>query len=457
VTSAAGHAARGRDAGRHEALAAGLAATVDRAADERVLVIGSLPPDGRDLELVVRTSAERRIADALTEAGLARRGLEWAKFSDSSVYAIELIPADRLGLRREELEALFAEAKPIGTSPNEFRHLARPAPHHLLLLQARRLIRDGKLAEKRRPRIAAALDEDPQARVVAAERAADWGLRRGLVLLERSVESNSPPTRWERIAALWELVRAAPTLRQRVELVRRSARAKLPRRARVVAISGLDGSGKSGQARALQETLTRLVVPAVVEWLPLGQNRALKRVRLLMRPLKASTSEAPVLAEGLPPYAFDSRAPDAARRLRQRSALATHLWATMIVLSNIVFHRRATFRQRFSGNVVIFDRYTCDSAVQLRFWYGEDRQFRFQRWLLRALSPRPFRAFFLEIPAEIALIRKGEYTLDELRIQESLYRDENAIVRAERIDGERPPAELCAAIAAAVWSSLPAP
>ena len=67
----------------------------------RVLVVGSLPPGGRDLALIVRPCEERAVAESMAAAGLARRGLQWASFFDCSAYLVELIPARRRSLPGE--------------------------------------------------------------------------------------------------------------------------------------------------------------------------------------------------------------------------------------------------------------------------------------------------------------------------------------------------------------------
>jgi len=437
--------ARGR-----EAVVSEVVEQIDGCLDAPVLVLGSFPPGGRDLELLVRPPELRALAAELTAQGLHRRGLEWALFFDCTVYAVEMVPAGRLCLPPAELVSLFEEAIPID-GPLRLTRLVRPAPHHVLLLLARRLVRDGALAPKRRPRIDRALGEDPEAWTLARERASQWGLRRALDLLYRVyAEEFSVPHR-RRWLAFGELLMASGDARSSAELLRRSLNVKLPHRNRIVAISGLDGAGKSFQAEALRETLERLVIPAVIEWMPLGHNQGLEILRLPKRLVhRDSTSTAlhPAMMEGSVP---DSRA----RRWRERSELLTQAWATIVVLANLVSHRRATFRYPWRGRIVIHDRYTCDSASQLHFWYGERRSYRFQKWLLRVLSPKPLCSFFLDVPPEVALIRKGEYTLAELRRQARLYREEYRRAGAHRLDAELPAATLCARIAAEVWVRIP--
>jgi thymidylate kinase len=422
--------------------------SIDAAVDAPVLVLGSSPPAGRDIELLVRPVELRAIAAHLGAEGFCRRGLEWARFFDCSVFAVELVPAERLCLPPSELQSLFDDARPI-EGPLSLTHLLLPAAHHALLLQARRLVRDGRFAPKRRPRIERALAEEPEAWTLATEKAVQWGLRRALDLFRRVYEDDVPVTRWRRWQAFAELLASAGGARSAADLFLRPLKVKLPSRNRIVAISGLDGSGKSFQAQALRETLERLVVPSVVEWMPFGQNPALHALRLPKKLLRSGESR-------VHPARLSSSLPDSrARRWRERSALLTHLWVTMVVLANVAAHRRATFRYPWRGLVVIHDRYTCDSAVQLHFWYGTQRSYRFQKWLLRALSPKPLCSFFLDIPPEVALMRKGEYPIAELLSQASLYRREYRSVGAHRLDAELPAAALCAEIAAEVWTRIP--
>ena len=118
---------------------------VDRAANGRVLVFGSLPPEGRDLDLLVRPAEESAIAAALNEAGFLNRDVQWVRFRGCEVDAVDLSPAASWALSNEEIAALFAEARPLdGTT-----HLAEPSAHHTLLILARKVSSGSELTEKR--------------------------------------------------------------------------------------------------------------------------------------------------------------------------------------------------------------------------------------------------------------------------------------------------------------------
>ena len=428
---------------------------VDRveAAGERVLVFGSLPPRGRDLDLLVRSASYGSVAAALRDGGFQQRGRHFARFDGCSVETVELVAAERWGLPDEELAALFAEARPL---PGLHR-LVAPAAHHQLLILARRFARDGRLDAKRRGRVAAAVAEDPDAWRRAGQRAAAWGATRAVAIAEAAYAGRGPaPTRSTRADALAEqLIRAGRGPRSAARL--RAWRTVLGsrRRGAVIAMSGLDGSGKTSQSVALCNALNRLGFEPVTEWTRLAANPSLDRIagpvkRLLVG--RSGQATGPPVASAM---LDSSRLAEPAKRIRQRSRVMTAAWATVVSVANGWGQRRATIRHLRAGRIVVCDRYTLDSAVHLRYRYGEAHRRRLQVRLIRLLSPTPLRSFYLDVSAETALARKSDhYNLEQLRRQLPLYRQEHRAHGARRLDGERPRAELCAEIAADVWARL---
>ena len=133
-----------------------LTETVDRFAGERVLVIGSLPPAGRDLDLLVRPAAEAAVARGLTELGFHAAGDRFVKFTGGRAAVAELQPAAKWDLPDAEVEQLFDGATPLAGAAS----LAVPAPHHVLLICARNLPdQPWGLKETQRTRVEAALGE----------------------------------------------------------------------------------------------------------------------------------------------------------------------------------------------------------------------------------------------------------------------------------------------------------
>ena len=75
--------------------------------------------------------------------------------------------------------------------------------------------------------------------------------------------------------------------------------------------------------------------------------------------------------------------------------------------------------------------------------------------LVRSLSPKALRSYYLAIAPERALARKSEqYGLAELTELVRLYEDEYPHTGAMRLDAERDQAELCAEIGSDVWRAL---
>jgi thymidylate kinase len=403
-------------------------ARIDRSLTTSVLVFGSVPPDARDLDLLVRAGDEAAVASALEGAGLVGRGSRFAAFGGCTAFGVELATVTSWKLPRGEADALFEQALPLAGA----RHVLRAAPAHALLILARRLAwSGGSLAEKVGPRIASVLAEDPNAWVAARERAAAWGLEDALRGLEDVHRGGD------------------------VHFRRRLAGVRRPRRPLVVALSGLDSAGKSSHAAALRDALGRLDVAAAVVWTPLGQNVTLE---LIGRPAKKLLSRlrfGPLrgLAERSASGSVFSN-PNIDESATGRRSAATATWATFVAVLNVLAQRRALARHALRSRVVIYDRHALDSVVRMRFLYGAAGNSRLQRRLIRWAAPRPQLAFYLDVSPETAHARKRDWTLEQLRAQARLYSDECDSFRVRRVDAERPREEVCADIAEEVWRAL---
>jgi thymidylate kinase len=425
--------------------------TIEAALSGRVIVFGSLPPAGRDLDLLARPVQERQIASALSAQGFARSGAQWVRLQGCSGKSVDLVPAANWALPARELSALFSEAQQLGG----LDHLVRPAPHHLLLILARRVVQGHRqLDDKLTTLIEQALHEDSGAWDRAADRASSWSASRSLSTLEHAYRTGMHITPVQRIPAMNE--RSAVPGPYPLIASLRSLRAAGSRRSGagtgVVALSGLDGSGKTSQAEALRDTLRDLGVDAVVVWAKLARNPSLD---LLARPMKSLFSRVPTIRSASGAGDRKQPARDIGKELRRASPGLTQLWSTVVAVANGLTQRRTTRYHLSRGRIVIRDRYTLDSIVRLRYRYGENRRFGFQAWLIKLISPKPLLAYFLDVPADVALTRKAEqYDLDQLRRQAELYRQEHTALGIKRLTGDRPKHELCELIAREVWEKL---
>jgi hypothetical protein len=85
-----------------------LVGLVDALASDRLVVFGSLPPEGRDLDLLVPAGARPGLEAGLAEAGFLARPPHWARFRDCTADAVELHDLDAWGLPPGERDDLFA-------------------------------------------------------------------------------------------------------------------------------------------------------------------------------------------------------------------------------------------------------------------------------------------------------------------------------------------------------------
>jgi thymidylate kinase len=415
---------------------AAIARRLDAAVADRVLVFGSPPPDGRDLDLLARDREEIALASTLAAEGFDQHGPHWARFQDCTVVAVDLLAAGDWGLPPGELSALFDEAMPL----EPHRNLVVPAPHHALLIAARRVSRSGVYGERLRKRVG---EIAPAAWKEAEQRAHAWDAAQSLAQLQVLHDSGTQPAAVARLRALGR--RGSAT--QSPGRAGRRALRRVARRPAIVTLSGLDGAGKSFQAAQLAGALERLGFDAAVVWpaatnVMFQANPALKRA--LRRVLAAlGRSERP--ATGSDP---------AQDPMPSQVAPIAHGLALVVAVVQAWSFRRGARRIARRVDVVVFDRYTLDSVVYLRHRWGHGRRLGLQSRLIEWLSRTPDLAFLLDVAPEVAYERKRDFPLDDLRERRALYRELHAKLGVTRLDGERPPDELCAVIARAAWRRI---
>jgi thymidylate kinase len=405
-----------------------VATIIDTTAARRVLVVGSLPPAGRDYDLFSREADRPAVAAALSAHGFEPIQHGWARSAPGGPEVVELMTPADWGLPDHEADALFAQALLLDGRARLFV----PAPAHQLLILARKLPRTpGLLEPKHRWRVQEALTREPDAWAKAEARAGDWGVERRLRRLQSRC-ARPPRARWP------------------PRYVRR------PRRGAVIALSGLDGAGKSTQAEVLCTSLTKLGYEAVVVWVPIGTSPSLRRfasgakrglARLPVGPLAHAdreTVERRLLSQ------TEDGGPTGGRGRR----LAASIWSTVITFANAASYRRSARGTRTGGRIVIFDRYVLDTVVDLRFSYAPEGRLLLQEALVRLLSPAPRCAFLLDASPETAHARKPDWSLAQTRVRASLYRREYGRLGVRRLDAERPADELAAQIAREVREAV---
>lgn len=372
---------------------------IDAAASGRVLVTGSLPPEGRDLDVCLTAAERDAVGVALLERGFVPRGHTWARFEPLELVDLELL----------DDESMLVRATPLPGCV----HVSRPDPADSLRLLAASFARDGQLTPSRRARAEAA----PEVWAAARSR----GGSSELTALSEALGSADP----------------APALTHRLR-----GRLGRMRDAGVVTLSGVDGSGKSTQAAHLRQTLTTAGFETVIEWNRLSHDRWLDAIAGPVKRLTGRVSSTATDRIVEPTGGSASGTPRGARGL----------WVVIVALANAVAHNRSVRRHLLAGRVVICDRYTLDSVVQLRSDYPPGLGNRLGVALVRALSPRPVASFYLAVPPEVATSRKAWEGSDGRLLRHARgYEAECARLGATRIDATQPADAVAAQIARETW------
>lgn len=216
------------------------------------------------------------------------------------------------------------------------------------------------------------------------------------------------------------------------------------RRSLVVALSGVDGAGKSTLAGRVVEELERAGVPASRVWTRPGMN--LQALGLLARVAKR------LLRRGDEPGVRAVARGEDADLPSRRGALGW-VWALAVTVAFLVDVRR---RHRRVRGVAVYDRHAADAWVTLGFVY-EGVDLRLQRWLVRRVLPAAAWTFYLDVPADVAVARKpgDSFGAHAVRRQLEGYTAWLAGARVRRLDGTRPAPSLAAEVLEVITRARP--
>jgi thymidylate kinase len=429
-----------------------LLAELDGCVRDRVLVFGSLPPAARDLDLLARPGEREALATQLGSLGFERKDDQWVRFRKAHTAVVDLAPVDAWHLPPEEVRALFGKALPL-PGLNAF---VRPAPAHALLILARKFVRarERSLNPKLRNRLESVAIEDPGVWEAAADRAGHWGAESALACLSAAYSDAAKISVFTQSRAVAEIMRASGRGPARAHFQAWASRFPRPRRSTLVTFSGLDGAGKSSQVGALERALHTVGCQVVPEWAPLGGTPSAMAIVAFGRPLLRRATGATEVDRS-PRLGIGHLEGNVSSSTKRSQAVLRGVWVTTLVGLNAAAHLRAKLRHLGRGRTVIFDRYVLDSAVQLQHNYGDTRLVRLCMGLLKGLSPKATRGYFLDVRPETARGRKADlWSIDQLGRRAALYRDWHERFEVVRLDGERPPEVLAEEIARDVWRSL---
>ena len=242
--------------------------------------------------------------------------------------------------------------------------------------------------------------------------------------------------------------RTAPVGLTAVRVRRRARRVLRSRRVpHGVALSGVDGAGKSTLARLVARDLERLGLGVTPVWTRPGMRIAwLDGAARLAKRVMREDPDPGVLRVAAEPD----------RDLRSRRGALGWAWS-MLVTRSFVRDVRRRARGRRGQDVVVYDRHLLDALVTLDFAYrGVD--LRRHRELVRRRLPSASVTIYLHVAPDVAASRKPGDPIGEaaVRRQLEIYRRELAAMPDVLVlDGSLPVEELARRAFAAILGADP--
>jgi thymidylate kinase len=206
--------------------------------------------------------------------------------------------------------------------------------------------------------------------------------------------------------------------------------------AQVIALMGIDGSGKSTLSRALQQQLTERGVPAVARWATLRP--------VLLKPVIALAKY--LLVRKAPKSANYETHMAAKREGMNKMRFAHSIYFFVMKLDYLPQAWWKVGLPRMLGRHVICDRYVHDLALDFAITVNSDPQ-RMLRALrvLEKLVPSTDLHYFVAVPPEVALSRKDDVpSIAYLQERDFFYRSMADSLHLPVLDGRMPVGENCA-------------
>ena len=256
-------------------------------------------------------------------------------------------------------------------------------------------------------------------------------------------DSDAIPTAVADSAGAERIATAVPdwqdVARAHLDVFQRVCEARRP--PRLVVLLGLDGTGKSTQARLLAAEAATRGIEAVTVWA--------RWKPLFLRPVMSAAKSATTSSSGDPVTAY-ARQMSLKRRLFRLSPLR-RLWEWLASLDHSVQTVPRILAARRDGRLVIADRYYHDALVDMGVNFGSSAPpprgfFRF--------FPKPDRVVVLDAPEEVVFERKRDVrSLAYLQQRRPLYLDLARRHGWPVVDASQTPDAVHEAVAEIVWSA----
>jgi thymidylate kinase len=172
----------------------------------------------------------------------------------------------------------------------------------------------------------------------------------------------------------------------------------------LICFTGIDGSGKTTQARLLVDWLTSRGVQATYTW-SRGEVLAFRRIFLSLGRKALGTSTREIANDQASYREYQSR-----KSRLMGNALVRTLWSVMTYAEHVVQINTDIRRGVRAGSWVVCDRYQWDTLIDLAVLNRKS-----SRWLVNGFNmfmwrflPSPPLTFLIDIPAEEAMRRKDD-------------------------------------------------
>jgi len=165
----------------------------------------------------------------------------------------------------------------------------------------------------------------------------------------------------------------------------------------LITISGVDGCGKTTQARALLSACHTCLLKADYVWYRGGSAGWLAFLTRRLQPRRGHQASRPA----------DTRILD--RQTRLRSPWRRLAWAWLTTFELLLRYTWSVTLPLWTGKIVICDRYVDDALADWSAYFADESvASSLPARLLRRLTPKPSFSYWLDVPANVAQRRSAD-------------------------------------------------